>query len=128
MASSSSRSGVHIQVTSGVPFTSSQTGTSSTAAGSAIRPPRLAGRIGPPGGSGFPGAGGMESGVLGHAHAVESDAVGKPGGELPEQIAGERLAGGERLPIGELRHREVEVLLVVGRHHLLGARKSTRLN
>src|SRR5207245_4780815 len=41
VASSSSRSGVHIHVTAGSPFTSSQTGTSSTAADSAsIRPRR----------------------------------------------------------------------------------------
>src|SRR5881409_3432193 len=44
VANSSSWSGVHIQVTAGSPFTSSQTGTSSTAADSAsIRPRRLPG-------------------------------------------------------------------------------------
>src|ERR1041385_4054612 len=142
MASSSSRSGVHIQVTSGAPFTSSQTGTSSTAAWSAIRPPRFSGRIG---GEEDPEASeltastsrllsslishpsplaprtiGVESGVLGHAHAVEGDTVGEAGGELPEEMAGGGPAGRERLPVGELRHPEVHVLLVVGRHHLLG--------
>jgi len=64
-ANSSRSSGVHIHVTSGVPFTSSQTGTSSTAASSDIRPPRFSGRRG----SGGSGAVGMEGRVLGDADA-----------------------------------------------------------
>ena len=59
-ASSSSRSGVHIQVTAGRPFTSSQTGVSSTAACADIRPPRLAGLAR----SGDSGAVGMQGRVL----------------------------------------------------------------
>ena len=76
MASSSSRSGVHIQVTTGRPFTSSQTGTSSTAASSDMRPPRLAGRIS----SGDSGAVGIERRVLQNAHALEHHAGGETGG------------------------------------------------
>src|SRR5258705_4330620 len=98
MASSSSRSGVHIQVTTGRPFTSSQTGTSSTAASSDIRPPRLAG----PASSGESGVVGIERRVLQNAYTLERHAGGDTGGHAGENLAGGRLAGRQRVAAGAL--------------------------
>src|SRR3954462_7066653 len=87
IASSSSRSGVHIQVTTGRPFTSSQTGTSSTAASSDIRPLRLTGRIS----SGESGAVGIERGVLHDAYALERHAGRETGSYARKDVSGDRL-------------------------------------
>src|SRR3954453_16663252 len=105
IASSSSRSGVHIQVTTGRPFTSSQTGTSSTAASSDIRPPRFAGRIS----SGESGVVGIERRVLQDAYALEHHAGGETGGNAGKDVGGDRLAGRQGAPVGELRYVEIEV-------------------
>src|SRR5215208_3840622 len=110
MASSSSSSGVHIQVTTGRPFTSSQTGTSSTAACSDIRPPRLAGRAS----SGESGAVAIERRVLQNAYPLERHAGGKAGGHAGEHVRRDRLAGRERRPVGELGHVQVEVPAIEG--------------
>ena len=99
---------MHIQVTAGREFTSSQTGTSSTAARSLIRPPRLAGRRT----SGESGAVGIEGRVLQNAHALQDHGIGEPGGDAGKQERRDRLAGRQGPPVGECRHVEVEVRAV----------------
>src|SRR5215210_4840510 len=105
MASSSSRSGVHIQVTAGRPFTSSQTGTSSTAASADIRPLRFGGWIR----SGESGAVGIERRVLQDAYALERHAGGQSRGNPGKEMRRDRFAGRQRPPVGELGEIEVEM-------------------
>src|SRR5919112_4236363 len=97
IASSSSRSGVHIQVTTGLPFTCNQTGTSSTTASSDIRPPRLAGWLR----SVESGTVGIQGGVLHDAHSLQHDVLRQAGGDAGKQVRGERLAGRQGSPGGE---------------------------
>src|SRR5215213_11021817 len=105
MASSSRRSGVHIQVTTGLPFTSSQTGTSSTAACSDMRPPRLAGWVR----SGESGAVGIQGGVLHDAHSLQHDVLRQAGGNAGKQVGGNRLTGWQSLPVGEHWNVQIQV-------------------
>src|SRR5688572_12644314 len=106
MASSSRRSGVHIQVTTGWPLTSSQTATSSTAADSDILPPRFAGCSK----SVDSGTVGIQRWILRDAHPLEHDPIGQPGSYAAKDVDGDRLTGGQRPPVGERRDVEIEVL------------------
>src|SRR5436190_19858318 len=97
-ASSSSWSGVHIQVTAGSPFTSSQTGHSSTTAESArMRPLR------------FPAVFGVEMGTLLDAHAVQHHAFGQVIDEALPDVHGERLTRRDPFPRRERRDVLVDV-------------------
>src|SRR5690348_12267335 len=113
VASSSSRSGVHIHVTAGSPFTSSQTGTSSTAADSAsIRPRRLPG-------SGFTEILRIDVRPLLHPHGIQPHARREPLGDPLPHVDRERFAGRESLSVGKLGRRGVDVLAVEPSHDLL---------
>src|SRR5919109_3410064 len=105
MASSSSRSGVHIQVTTGRPLTSSQTGTSSTAADSDILPPRLAGCCN----SVDSGTVGIEGGVLRDAYPLQNHPLREAGCDAGKQMNGERLASRQGASRGEVRNILVQV-------------------
>src|SRR5215207_6724705 len=112
-ASSSSSSGVHIQVTAGRPFTSSQTAVSSTAASSDIRPPRLGGRRG----SVESGTVGIQGRVLHDPHPLEGDAPRQAREHAPEHVPCDRLAGRDRAL--QARYVLLEVLPVEPGHHLI---------
>src|SRR5918998_1424536 len=90
-ASSSRRSGVHIQVTTGRLFTCSQTATSSTAADSDILPPRFEGCSN----SVDSGTVGIQCGILGDAHPCERNLRRQARCDATEDVGCYRLAGGQ---------------------------------
>src|SRR5438034_539250 len=105
VASSSSWSGVHIQVTAGSPLTSSHTGHSSTTAESArMRPARSPGfGEGGGGGLGFAEVFGVEMRPLLDSNAMQRHAARQSGDEPLPHIHRQRLSRREPRPGGECR-------------------------
>src|SRR6185436_11706852 len=103
----------------GSPFTSSQTGTSSTIARSAMWPPRFCEVRGVEAGSGPAAVFGVEMRLLLHLDRVEHHAAGQAGRQSLPHKNRHGLAGGDRLSRREFRNLLVDVPSVESAHDFL---------